>query len=268
MEAKPHVSPTELRSVFGRNLRELCSNGPSISALCTEIGINRTQFNRYLSGEAFPRPDILHRICSFFSVDARILLEPLDQLRKAPENPVFDELRDKVLMARSRKVDQEQLPDAMYRIWRGAFSVPGKMVTNLAQIKTTGEVTRFKGYEDRVTPMLRGHPEDHPQRAPYSGVVLQHFDGISIYSEGGLSRAFNISFLEFGLEGQESYYPGFAMLTRRRIDGLNRLTALVLERLPNDCGLWLQIRREKSLQDIENAPPIVQRALRRIPDGI
>lgn len=268
MEIKAQASPTELRSVFGRNLRDLCANGPSISALCAEIGINRTQFNRYLSGEAFPRPDILHRICSYFEVDARILLEPLDQLRKAPENPVFDELRDKVLMARSRKVDQEQLPDGMYRIWRGAFSVPGKLVTNLAQIKTKGEVTRFKGYEDRLAPVLRGQGDDQPRRLPYHGVVLQHFDGISIYSEGGLSRAFNISFLEFGLEGQENYYPGFAMLTRRRIDGLNRLTGLVLERLPGDCGLWLRIRREKSVQDIESAPPLVQRALLRVPNGI
>lgn len=268
MEARSLTSPTELRSVFGRNLRELCANAASISALCTEIGINRTQFNRYLSGEAFPRPDILHRICSHFDVDARILLEPLDQLQKAPESPIFDELRDKILMARSRKIDPEQLPNAMYRIWRGSFGAPGKLVTNLALITTKGEVTRFKGYEDYLTPALGGQNDDQLRRTSYTGVALQHFDGISIYCGGDISRAVSISFLEFGLEGRETYCSGFSLLTRRRIDGLNRLTGLVLERLPNDFGLWLRIRREEAFRDIENAPPIVQRALLRIPNGI
>ncbi|MFZ0097045.1 MAG: hypothetical protein WAK98_01060, partial [Gemmobacter sp.] len=54
---KPTMSPTEVRAVFGQNLRKLCDGGPPITVLCQQIGINRTQFNRYLSGEAFPRPD-------------------------------------------------------------------------------------------------------------------------------------------------------------------------------------------------------------------
>ena len=67
-------SPAELRSMLGANLRQLSNQAASISALCRELGINRTQYNRYLAGESFPRPDVLHRICSYFEVDARILL--------------------------------------------------------------------------------------------------------------------------------------------------------------------------------------------------
>ena len=52
--------------MFGRNLRLLGQPYASVSALCRELGINRTQFNRYLSGESFPRPDILQRICAYF----------------------------------------------------------------------------------------------------------------------------------------------------------------------------------------------------------
>ena len=69
----PSPSPAELRSMLGANLRRLTRGAVSISALCRDLGINRTQFNRYLAGESFPRPDVLHRICSFFDVDARIL---------------------------------------------------------------------------------------------------------------------------------------------------------------------------------------------------
>ena len=52
-------SLAELRAMFGRNLRLLCRPYVSVSALCRELGIIRTQFNRYLSGESFPRLDIL-----------------------------------------------------------------------------------------------------------------------------------------------------------------------------------------------------------------
>jgi transcriptional regulator with XRE-family HTH domain len=70
-------NPAHIRTIFGENLRLLSRDYPSVTALSQNLGINRTQFNRYLYGESFPRPDILERICNFFHVDARILLEPL-----------------------------------------------------------------------------------------------------------------------------------------------------------------------------------------------
>ena len=73
-------SPTELRDMFGANLRILAKKYPSISELSRQLKINRTQFNRYLSGESSPRPDVLDRICAFFEVDARILLEPVEKI--------------------------------------------------------------------------------------------------------------------------------------------------------------------------------------------
>ena len=79
--SKPNPDPAQLRSIFGQNLRRLSMDYPSIAGLCRDLGINRTQFNRYLSAESFPRPDVLHRICQFFGTDARILLEPVCNLQ-------------------------------------------------------------------------------------------------------------------------------------------------------------------------------------------
>ncbi len=77
-------TPADLRNMFGANLRRLAEAYPSVSELCRQLGINRTQFNRYLAGESFPRPDVLDRICGFFQVDARILLQPLDDIPSKP----------------------------------------------------------------------------------------------------------------------------------------------------------------------------------------
>ena len=79
-------SPADIRAVFSQNLKELMGPAPNVSALCRELSLNRTQFNRYLAGESFPRPDILQKICLHFGLDARIMLQPLSELKNAPSN--------------------------------------------------------------------------------------------------------------------------------------------------------------------------------------
>ncbi len=63
-------------SDFSENLRLLCSRKPSVSELCREIGLNRQQFGKYLSGAALPSAHNLRRICGHFSIDERELFEP------------------------------------------------------------------------------------------------------------------------------------------------------------------------------------------------
>ena len=53
---------------FTENLRFACATRPSISQICRDIGINRQQFNRYISGEARPSAHNLGRIAAFFGV--------------------------------------------------------------------------------------------------------------------------------------------------------------------------------------------------------
>ena len=83
---------TYSRQIFARNLRILIGDR-SVSHIAREIGINRTQFNRYLTGETSPQVDVLLRICRHFGTDANILLYPLDA---APE-PVERSLLRRVL---------------------------------------------------------------------------------------------------------------------------------------------------------------------------
>ena len=77
-------SPQELRSLLSVNLRTLIGDGV-VTKICRAANINRTQFNRYLTGESFPRPDMLDRICRFFGVDANILIRPIHEAPETPE---------------------------------------------------------------------------------------------------------------------------------------------------------------------------------------
>ena len=79
-------SPADIRAVYSQNLKELMGASPNMSPLCRELSLNRTQFNRYLAGESFPRPDILQKIYLHFGLNSRILLQPLSELKDEPSN--------------------------------------------------------------------------------------------------------------------------------------------------------------------------------------
>lgn len=53
---------------FANNLRLLCSTESSVSAICRQIGVNRQQFSKYLSGAARPSPANMRKIAVHFGV--------------------------------------------------------------------------------------------------------------------------------------------------------------------------------------------------------
>ncbi len=91
----------EIRQVFARNLVELCKAYRSVSKAAVAMGINRTQLNRYRTGERFPNPDVLARICQHFGVDANILLVPLDQLPAQAAKFLLNEPKVQEVLKRS-----------------------------------------------------------------------------------------------------------------------------------------------------------------------
>lgn len=63
---------------FVANLRLLCGFYPSIAEVCRRLEINRSQFNRYLSGRFRPRHSVLRHMCVLFGVEEHELFLPHD----------------------------------------------------------------------------------------------------------------------------------------------------------------------------------------------
>ncbi|WP_152610651.1 helix-turn-helix transcriptional regulator [Ruegeria sp. ANG-R] len=137
-------SPTELRKMFGANLRQLARKYPSVSALCRELGINRTQFNRYLLAESFPRPDVLDRICRFFEVDARILLKPLDEIEPPADHPA-SEIIDRFLATGVEKT----LATGFYHAAETSSSGQEPIRHGLLFVRRIRHCTLLRSYEPR-----------------------------------------------------------------------------------------------------------------------
>jgi transcriptional regulator with XRE-family HTH domain len=266
MKNSAHPNPSDLRMILGNNLRRLCNDVSSISELCRTIGVNRTQFNRYLTGTAFPRPDILFRICHHFGVDANILLRPLDQTPR-PDLTTEAPLHGLPLSGVQRPFDHYMLPDGMYRYWRKSFRQPNRAYQGMAQIRTFGEAKLWKGYDihDAAT---RPGTRRFSRSTSYDGMLIQQFDGFALMSRTPYNDLMNVTFFEYGLDALPDYYSGISFVTRRRLPEANRLTAIVMQRLPTDYGAWLGWARVCGSLTLDSLPSVVLGALNRIPDRI
>lgn len=65
-------------SDYGDNLRLCCSYFRSISEVCRRLGINRQQFNKYMSGQSAPSRHNHRRLSDFFGLDDHELFLPHD----------------------------------------------------------------------------------------------------------------------------------------------------------------------------------------------
>lgn len=250
------LSNRELRAMFGRNLRVLCAAGSSLSAACRALAINRSQFNRYLAGTAFPQPEVLHRICQHFGVDARILLEPLPL---PPEPGMITEvarvLRSFVAPNLDYTVDPALLPDGYYQIWRRSFLMPERAIVSLARIWRDGMITRFKSYEPHL---IDPHHADltRPPMHPCNGFFLRGEDGLVLITLLRVTRTLRFCYLRQGYAGFGTLMPGYAVLGRDRAEGMARSAGVMLERLPAQLPDLRQRARAAGYRDAEAVPAL------------
>lgn len=67
---------------FPQNLRLLCGYYKSISDVCRRLGINRSQFNRYLNGRSQPSANMMLKLCDFFGVEEHEIHLPHSQFER------------------------------------------------------------------------------------------------------------------------------------------------------------------------------------------
>lgn len=252
-------SPAQLRNMFGANLRLLCHDYSSISALARELGINRTQFNRYLSGESFPRPDVLARICDFFSVDARVLLEPVDQISQQGTTVASTYMAD--FMGTSvQRVTEEDFPNGFYQFSRRSFVKNDEFVRGLAFVKRVDGSVIIRGYEPKSAMALQGIPPA-PSAREYRGYVNRVEDGVTLMASRRNGLTASINFLSRVSSFQNNFWVGFVARTVRENPSSTRITRLVYEHLGSDFARARDVARTAGFCAIDDLLPFHQRLL-------
>ncbi|MFP7673241.1 helix-turn-helix domain-containing protein [Marivita sp. S0852] len=226
-------TPSELRDTLGANLRELAKSTASISALCRDLGINRTQFNRYLSGESFPRPDVLFRICKYFNVDARIILEPLSEIGSGARTVLgHPEIAD-FLAAGVSQLPEQIFPSGFYQFARRSFLDETMFIQGLVYVYRKDDATFIRGFEAKEAMVQQGLPAD-PKTREFRGILLAQEGGIAglVSRRNSLTTSFN--FLAQIPSFQNNYWVGYTVRTVRENMNGSRVARLVYEYLGSD----------------------------------
>jgi transcriptional regulator with XRE-family HTH domain len=247
------LDPARLRGIFGRNLRLLSAPYASVAALCRELGINRTQFNRYLSGESFPRPDVLHRICLFFGVDARVLLEPVESVNRRDTGLLDHPMVQEFFGRAPTDVPQSVFPSGFFRFIRRSFMNQDLFAVGLVHVSRQAGYTFLRGYEPRSALRHQGISMG-PSEREFRGVVMRQQDGVMaiVAHRGSHSSSFN--FLTPERTFQHGLWEGYATRTvPERMTG-RRATRMIYEHLGSNRALILETARQAGLAKASELP--------------
>ncbi|TNJ44068.1 helix-turn-helix domain-containing protein [Phaeobacter sp. B1627] len=257
---KANRSPAELRTVFGENLRRLSRDYPSISELSRRLGINRTQFNRYISGESFPRPDVLDRICSFFGVDARILLEPVQLMDPVKEHVVHSAYLKEFFDTGITRVTEEVFPSGFYRFTRRSFISEDSFVVGIVHVHRIDGVTYIKGYEPRAGMQFQGLSTSGRTRE-YRGYMTCHEDGVAFVLSRRNSLTHSFNYLARVSAAENSLWTGYVARSIRESESGERVIRMIYEYLGPQVKDAIAAARGAGFTDAPDIIPFHKRML-------
>ena len=245
--------------MFGANLRRLAEQYPSISELSRQLGINRTQFNRYLSGESFPRPDVLDRICSFFDVDARILLEPVETLNSRGLVLNGSYLTD-FFSKGVNDIPEEFFPSGFYRFSRRSFLNETQFIVGLVFVSRDQSMTYVRGYEARDAMRQQGLPSD-PRTREFRGYVARHEDGITMVIARRNAMTCSFNYLARVASFENNFWVGYVTRTMRESTTGVRAVRMVYEHLGSNLSTVLGAARTTGFRTERGLLPFHRRLL-------
>lgn len=249
-----HPTPAELRSMLGANLRMLSRQSASISALCRELGINRTQYNRYLAGESFPRPDVLHRICSFFGVDARILLEPVEKITPVGGGLLQHEAVAAFLGETVAPLSEKEFPSGFFRFVRRSFLDETRFVQGLIYVFRRDGHAFLRGFEAKEAMRNQGL-DSRPAAREFRGALLRQEEGVAaLVSRLGTATA-SFNFLAHVPSFDNNYWVGYVTRPVRENIAGRRIERQVYEHLGQDTGKILTAARAAGFCDTDGLIP-------------
>jgi transcriptional regulator with XRE-family HTH domain len=163
-------------SFFAANLRHACSTRKSVSKVCRDLGINRQQFNRYVSGEAVPSAHNQARIAAFFGVrPGDFLIDPLlfEQRLAASAGSGFE--TDALRACFPGHLPSLRRHLGYYQTYHVSLSWPGMIVSSCARLDEHDGAVRVKSIE-----RIQDRSHEIRQFSKYVGLVAYLRDRIFV----------------------------------------------------------------------------------------
>jgi hypothetical protein len=233
-----------LRENLSINLRALCREHGSVAAICREMGVNRQQFDRYLTMDALPNKATTDRICRYFAIEeAELYRDPAASdvtARSKIAGKAISRTNEGPIAARIFSTPRPAIEPGFYQTF---FSLPGSRDELLCSI------TAIRAEDDRMTfrrltglAETRGTTWSH-FRGDHEGVVLERFNWFFFL---GLNQRDpkepTFVSVQWGPFSPETLLCGHAMIFAQ--SGLS-ITTVVMRALPKGMSLKSALRSAK-----------------------
>jgi transcriptional regulator with XRE-family HTH domain len=154
-EPSANKQPSADKPPLAENLELLCSYYKSTSEVCRRLGINRSQFNKYLNGSSQPSRNTLHKLCNFFGVEPHEIYLPAHQFANIVQVRPRHEVQPQELPEHVKVLEQLQEQSlgsldkytGFYFEYYYSMSFPGKILRSLIHIEQRDGNTYFDRYE-------------------------------------------------------------------------------------------------------------------------
>lgn len=177
---------------FPLNLRLLTDHYKSVADVCRRIGINRSQFNKYLGGRATPSRHIFKRICDFFGVEDHEILLPHTEFQKIlglkpvapappPSEPPYATYLDQLV--RSSRSDLMSY-EGYYFEYTYSMTYPGLILRSLMLISNDDGLTTYQRMEN-LAPARGPGPR---VKCKYQGIAFYLNDRIFLVDHDSLTK--------------------------------------------------------------------------------
>lgn len=149
----------QFRAQFTGTLRLLCEKRGSVNAVCRELGINRQQFAKYLSGTNLPSAYVIQRLILYFAVDPNIFfLRGRRRNRFNPSKPPVEEsgqvaLNEGFYLEYTASSAAEKIPVSLWRFEKTEFAT-----------YCHGEIPRPRDGRNHVFESFSGNVTSHGNR--------------------------------------------------------------------------------------------------------
>jgi transcriptional regulator with XRE-family HTH domain len=131
---------------FASNLRILTEKRGSIAQVCRDLGMNRQQFNKYLSGATLPSPQTLQKLADYFGVEQRAMFSPSDGPHPQSELLQLDSRVAAKLVDILAGSATTQFREGCYMIYYPWIRSSKEILRAVMVVFKVGELTCFRRY--------------------------------------------------------------------------------------------------------------------------
>lgn len=162
-----------VRENIAANLRALCAERGSIAQCCREAGINRQQFNRYITGEAIPNRANLQKICGYFGTSETKLFQARGEA--AEQDPVSALITAKdynpgKIIDNLNKAPLASIHDGSYLVYYKMSAPEAAIARSVMFVRTDGLQKSFR----RITNITaHGSAKWRYFQGDHKGIVLE-----------------------------------------------------------------------------------------------